>query len=221
MSVGQELRLRAFESQESRKRRRGLWILDCRLSIWGAFRRRRSQSTDGHSRDVALAPLRIDGGLRFLATPSLPPTGSTAGCALVSPTPPQGGSDTRGLQGAPCPIAGRGVNHVPGLMGKRRSRLVPAITPPLRGSRRSRAEWRRLMRWGADAGAASGQRVPLKQVRLALWLYEYCRLPLTRRRVGPPPDRLRAAPLSLRLPLKGGVILEACTERLARFAGRM
>ena len=28
------------------------------------------------------------------------------------------------------------------------------------------------------------------------------------RRVGPPPDRLRAAPLSLRLPLKGGVILK-------------
>ena len=30
--------------------------------------------------------------------------------------------------------------------------LSQEITPPLRGSRRSQAEWRRLMRWGADAG---------------------------------------------------------------------
>ena len=29
------------------------------------------------------------------------------------------------------------------------------ITPPLRGSRRSRAEWRRLMRWGARLGSGS------------------------------------------------------------------
>ena len=57
----------------------------------------------------------------------LPPTGSTAGSAL-SPTPPQGGSDTG------TPYAGR------------------KITPPLRGSRRSRADRRRLMRWGGPAG---------------------------------------------------------------------
>ena len=37
------------------------------------------------------------------------------------------------------------------------ARLMRAsrITPPLRGSRRSRAEWRRLMRWGEDAEAAA------------------------------------------------------------------
>ena len=57
----------------------------------------------------------------------LPPTGSTAGSAL-SPTPPQGGSDL-----AACI-------------------WCSSITPPLRGSRRSRAARRWLMRWGADAG---------------------------------------------------------------------
>ena len=35
------------------------------------------------------------------------------------------------------------------------------ITPPLRGSRRSRAEWRRLLRWGADAGVPQNAPVPL------------------------------------------------------------
>ena len=39
-----------------------------------------------------------------LATVPLPPTGSPAGCALVSPTPPQGGSDTKeGTELAPLP----------------------------------------------------------------------------------------------------------------------
>ncbi len=41
---------------------------------------------------------------------------------------------------------------------KRRSRNS-SITPPLRGSRRSRAEWRRLMRRGANAAPASGSAV--------------------------------------------------------------
>ncbi len=41
---------------------------------------------------------------------------------------------------------------------------------------------------------------------------------LPRRRVGPPPDRLRASPLSLRLPLKGGVRLEFLERRLAESA---
>ena len=36
----------------------------------------------------------------------------------------------------------------------------------------------------------------------------------------PPPARQRAPP-SRRLPLKGGVILEACKGRLARFLGMM
>ena len=57
----------------------------------------------------------------------LPPSGSTAGSAL-SPTPPQGGSDLERLMQA------------------------SGITPPSRGSRRSRAARRRLMRWGGDAG---------------------------------------------------------------------
>ena len=35
--------------------------------------------------------------------------------------------------------------------GRPRSQEMP-ITPPLRGSRRSRAAKRRLMRWGTDAG---------------------------------------------------------------------
>ena len=62
-------------------------------------------------------------------TPRLPPSGSTAGSAL-SPTPPQGGSDT----GTPYASL--------------------KITPPSRGSRRSRAARRRLMRWGVEAGHA-------------------------------------------------------------------
>ena len=64
-------------------------------------------------------------------TPRLPPTGSTAGSAL-SPTPPQGGSDT----GTPYASL--------------------KITPPLRGSRRSRAERRRLMRWGGAGPPGCG-----------------------------------------------------------------
>ena len=66
-------------------------------------------------------PLIVTHGARCL-----PPTGSTAGFAL-SPTPPQGGSDT----GAPYASL--------------------KITPPLRGSRRSRAARQRLMRWGVEA----------------------------------------------------------------------
>ena len=58
------------------------------------------------------------------------PTGSTAGSAL-SPTPPRGGSDT----GAPY------------------ASLISL--PPSRGSRRSRAARRRLMRWGGGRQAAA------------------------------------------------------------------
>ena len=49
----------------------------------------------GPSRFVALRALPI----ATYATPRLPPSGSTAGCALVSPTPPQGGSDTGFFEG--------------------------------------------------------------------------------------------------------------------------
>ena len=37
-------------------------------------------------------------------TPRLPPTGSTAGCALVSPTPPQGGSGTDTTESVLVPL---------------------------------------------------------------------------------------------------------------------
>ena len=103
-------------------------------------------------------------------TPRLPPSGSTTGSAL-SPTPPQGGSDT----GAPY----AGLRYHSPLEGEsqkpsRRRRLmrwggqpIPATLPtststqalrlpPLRGSRRSRAGRRRLMRWGG--GSAPGNR---------------------------------------------------------------
>ena len=46
-------------------------------------------------------------------TPRWPPSGSKTGLAL-SPTPPQGGSDT-GLHKASCLIPGQDGNHVPGL----------------------------------------------------------------------------------------------------------
>ena len=39
-----------------------------------------------------------------------------AGYALVLPTPPQGGSDTRGLHKASCLIPRHDVNHVPGFL---------------------------------------------------------------------------------------------------------
>ena len=71
--------------------------------------------------DAADTPLIVTHGTR-----RLPPSGSTAGSAL-SPTPPQGGSDT----GAPY------------------ASLISL--PPLRGSRRSRAARRRLMRWGGSS----------------------------------------------------------------------
>ena len=50
------------------------------------------------------------------------------------------------------PLRSTGNGTVPGLLCKGCSRFVPPITPPLRGSRRSRAARRRLMRWGVKAG---------------------------------------------------------------------
>ena len=47
--------------------------------------------------------------------------------------------------------------------------IRPPITPPLRGSRRSRAEWRRLLRWGANPEAsAGGARSPRKSAEKSL-----------------------------------------------------
>ena len=67
------------------------------LGGWAAYRRRQptvARVAGSHLPGVALAPVRLDCGRSSLATPRWPPSGSTAGCALVSPTPPQGGSDT-------------------------------------------------------------------------------------------------------------------------------
>ncbi len=86
------------------------------------------------SNDAAKAPLPVP----LIVTRGVawfPPSGSTAGSAL-SPTPPQGGSDT----GTPCASL--------------------EITPPLRGSRRSRAARRRLMRWGGGRRAAADDSRP-------------------------------------------------------------
>ena len=77
------------------------------------------------------------------------------------------------------------------------------ITPPLRGSRRSQAARRRLMRWGANQRLMPRLQHILTGVGAPLFpvLVECGHLPF------PPPARLRASPLSLcRLPLKGGVI---------------
>ena len=76
------------------------------------------------SNDAARVPLPVPLIVTHRAW-RLPPSGSTAGFAL-SPTPPPGGSDLQACT--------------------RRS----SITPPLRGSRRSRAGRRRLMRWGGQ-----------------------------------------------------------------------
>ena len=43
------------------------------------------------------------------------------------------------------------------------------ITPPLRGSPRRRAEWRRLMRWGADAGRQTALRARQSRKRAGLF----------------------------------------------------
>ena len=54
----------------------------------------RGRPGGGHSRGAAYTPLRLDCGRNLLGgdlAGSVPPTGSTAGGALVSPTPLQGG----------------------------------------------------------------------------------------------------------------------------------
>ena len=59
----------------------------------------------------------------------------------------------------------------------RDARAPRAITPPLRGSRRSRAARRRLMRWGVGAGRL------LRKPTCTLWETPVCP------RAGPPPCR--------------------------------
>ena len=92
--------------------------------------------------------------------------------------------------------------------------LPGAITPHWRGSRRSRATRRRLMR---VLGTLLNYWNNLDRRFLNSG---YSTTSPAHPRVCPPPARLRAPP-SRRLPLKGGVILEACTRLLARFLGMM
>ena len=82
-------------------------------------------------RDAAFAPHRLEDGLRPNGTPRWPPSGSTAGFAL-SPTPPQGGSDTCSLRGFSY-----SPQIIPPLNPPHRPVKHSSITPPLRGSRRS------------------------------------------------------------------------------------
>ena len=81
-----------------------------------------------------------------------------------------------------------------GFLGARasRPRSQGPITPPSRGSRRSRAGRRRLMRWG-------GQPIPATLPPVVPLIVTH-RAPRP-----PPPARLRASPWSRRLPLQGGV----------------
>ena len=99
------------------------------------------------------APLRRSGSI--LAAESAPPTGSTAGRALVSPTPPQGGSDRRAdtrERGRPGPYFWQEVaerqraqssNHPSGVKhsrSKQTHRSIPAAeSPPPTGSTAGRA----------------------------------------------------------------------------------
>ena len=82
----------------------------------------------------------------------MPPSGSTTGSAL-SPTPPQGGSDTG------APYAGLRYHS------------------PLEGESQKPSRRRRLMRWGGGRRAAKLRRVPLKQFRLASWPFAVLRGP--------------------------------------------
>ena len=140
---------------------------------------------------------------------AFPPSGSTAGFALASPTPPPGGSDLEACI--------RRSSITPPWRGSRRSRAgrrrlmrwggqpIPATLPtststqalrlpPSRGSRRSRAARRWLMRWG-------GQPTPATLPPVVPLIVTHRAPP------SPPPARLRASPWPRRLPLQGGVIL--------------
>ena len=84
------------------------------------------------------------------------PTGSTAGWIsypAISPIP------------SPPPVRLRAepLSHRLPLQGgvilSASSMQASRITPPLRGSRRSRAEWRRLMRWGVRLDSGPSDRV--------------------------------------------------------------
>ena len=63
---------------------------------------------------AAFTRLQCEADVHY-GTPRWPPSGSKTGSAL-SPTPPQGGSDNRALNAAPCPIPGRVVFHDCGLL---------------------------------------------------------------------------------------------------------
>ena len=171
-----------------------------------------------HSRHAASAPLRLDGGLR--------------------PTPPQGGSDSSAERGswpdswAECHS---GFRFIVGRMPPR-ERGRPARTIAWYGL----GHLRHLVRPATAPWVPSGLAIAVHADRLvtaciaALTLRKLqpgIRLragrprsrgaSLPRRRIGPPPARRQTAP-SLRLPLKGGVILELPERPLAKsaFTGR-
>ena len=95
-------------------------------------------------RDAAFAPLRLDGTRR------LPPSGSTG----------------RGVCPPPARLRAPPSRRLPLKGGVILERRVQAsrTTPPLRGSRRSRADRRRLMRRGADAGPPQPRRCRIRCV---------------------------------------------------------
>ena len=166
-----------------------------------------------HSRDAALAPLRLDCGLCTFATPRWPPSGSKTGSAL-SPTPPQGGSDTwpansslldRAAGWLPAGNVALTLRDLqPGIRmraGRPRSRvgLRPSITPPLKGSRRSfcGGGFAQAAPNGAVLCAVAGSHRPSYRRRPMRWRDPHGHRPTAESHLRdaalcPPPARLRA-----------------------------
>ena len=158
--------------------------------------------------------------------PRLPPTGSKTGSAL-SPTPPQGGSDNRALNAASGPIPGRDVIHVSGLLWRGCPPGNAGVPPaPLPGTASGiSAPWfdphlrrgspRALPLRFTPTGPLTGCNITLTLRKLHPGIRLRAGRPRSRgvslpgRRVGPLRLDCGHAPLSCRLPLKGGVITVA------------
>ena len=121
----------------------------------------------------------------------------------MSHVPGRLGSESLPRHGAPLPEV---IEPVPRVAQRMRQDGIGAvdgpITPPLRGSRRSRAARRRLMRWGATNAGYTTSSTSIQ----ASGLCSFQCLSGVGAIYFPPPARLRASPWSCRLPLKGGVI---------------
>ena len=98
---------------------------------------RPQSDADLHFRDAEYAPHRLDCGLTPLSR-RLPLKGGVISFTLL-------------IRLQPPPLRSSRPQFPP-LPSKNSS-----ITPPLRGSRRSQAEWRRLMRWGVRTRRAKGE----------------------------------------------------------------